>query len=283
MAAGAQQHATQVLAGRTCLVTGGANGIGLATVVVLAGHGATVHVSDISADNLDRAAVEIAEKGLRDRVVFSACDVTDRSAVQAWVKGALEATGRIDVLVNNAAFIRWKTVEHMTVEEAELSMAVGYNAIVYTTDAVLSTMRAQGAGHIVNVGSSIGRVFTGGTSAAYAATKAAVEGYTAVLYQEMRRTGITVTIVRPGTVRGTQFFGQHVKSTTMSRLADFVPAITPTQVAAGIVKGIAKRRRSVNIPGNLPIFYLLYAAAPGFVERLASLGGGARKDFGAPA
>ncbi|MGW8767563.1 nitroreductase family deazaflavin-dependent oxidoreductase [Streptomyces sp. NPDC055815] len=142
--------------------------------------------------------------------------------------------------------------------------------------------RAAGGGHIVTMGSAAGVVFVKGPSAAYAATKAAVNAYTQTLALELARTPVGVTLVRPGTVVGTEFFGKHVPSHRMPRLTDFLPVSSPEQVADAIVHGILHRRTVVDFPGYLPWLYRAYAMAPRLLATAAGLGGPARRDFAQP-
>ncbi|MFT3768113.1 MAG: SDR family NAD(P)-dependent oxidoreductase [Minicystis sp.] len=262
-----------------CLVTGGAQGIGWATARRLAAAGGVVEVCDVSEAHLASAREQAA--GLRggDRIRFSRCDVADRSQVEAWCTGILRETGRIDVLVNNAAFVRWQDTLDMSVEEVERTMQVGFNAIVYTTKAVLPAMLSAGRGHIVNIGSSAGRVFVGGSSAAYAAMKAAVDGYTQTLQVELRDRPVHVMLVRPGTVAGTDFFRRHVPSARLPRLADFVPPLTADEVAEAIVRGLSRRADIVDVPRSLGLVYLLFEHAPEALRWLTRQGGSARSDF----
>lgn len=236
-----------------CAVTGGARGIGNAIATALEQRGATVHVGDL----------------------VTGVDVTDRAAVEAWLK----EIGDVDVLVNNAAFVRWRPVTDMPVEDAELIMATAYNAMVYTCNAVLPRMIERGSGHVVNMGSSAGRIFVGGASAAYAASKAAVEAYSETLRCELSGTGVSVTLVRPAAVSGTDFFGKHVDPKTLPRMADFVPSTTPDQVAAQVVRAIERRKPAVDVPGFLPAMYLGYALFPRAMQWLAKLGGPGRRTY----
>ncbi len=265
---------------QVCLVTGGAQGIGWATARRLAEAGGTVYVCDISEEHLATAPARVAELPWPERFHFSRCDVSDPEQVRTWCAGILEKEGRIDVLVNNAAFVRWEKVLDMPVEDVERTMGVGFNAIVYTIHQVLPSMLARGQGCIVNMGSSAGRVFAGRSSAAYAAVKAAVDGYTQILQGELSGTPVHAMLVRPGTVAGTEFFGKHVPSSRMPRLADFVRALSPDEVAEAILEGIERRRPIVDVPRSLGVFYVLFEHAPGLMRWLMRVGGSARSDFG---
>ena len=264
---------------QVCLVTGGAQGIGWATARRLAAAGGTVHVCDISEEHLATAREQAAKLPQAGRFHFSRCDVSDRAQVEAWCAGILKEAGRIDVLVNNAAFVRWQDLVDMSVEDIERSMAVGFNSIVYTTKAVLPSMLANNRGHLVNIGSSVGRVFAGGSSAAYSAMKAAVGGYTQTLQAELIHTGLHVMLVRPATVAGTDFFRKHVPSSRMPRLADFVPPMAPEDLAEAILQGMARRTHVLDVPRSLGVFYTLFDHAPGVLRWLSRQGGSARSDF----
>jgi NAD(P)-dependent dehydrogenase (short-subunit alcohol dehydrogenase family) len=269
----------EFLQGKVCLVTGGAQGIGWATARALAAAGGTVHVGDVSEEHLATAREQAKQLPWPERFHFTRCDVSERKQVEAWCAGILKEAGRIDVLINNAAFVRWQDVLDMSVEDVERTMQVGFHAIAYTTKAVLPTMRAAGGGHIVNIGSSAGRIFAGASSAAYSAVKAAVDGYTQTLQVELKGSPVHVMLVRPGTVAGTDFFRKHVPSSRMPRLADFVPPLAPEEVAQAILQGLAQRTPIVDIPRSLSVFYTLFEHAPGVMRWLLRQGGSARSDF----
>lgn len=268
------------LAGRVCLVTGGAGGIGWAMARLFALHGAQVHVADISKAALHRAETSLEGSAFTSRLHYHQVDVSDRSSYEACITGIHESAGRLDVLVNNAAFVRWRDVEQMSVEEAERTIfRTGYDATVYGVHAALPLMRSAGRGHIVNMGSATGLIFTRGPSAAYAASKAAIEAYTQILRLELKGSPVRVTLVRPSTVVGTGFFGQHVASSRMPRIADFLPRSTPEQVAGAVLRGLLGEREVVDFPGYMPSLYRCYAMAPELFRKLTALGGPARGDF----
>jgi len=265
-----------------CAVTGGAQGIGWAIARALAARGGHVYIADIAEHYLQSARALAAASAWPDRFHFARCDVADQGQATAWIEQIYDDTQRIDVLVNNAAFIRWHDVLDMSVAEVEQTMQVGFNAIVYTTKAVLPHMLAARRGAIVNMGSSAGRLFVGSSSAAYAAMKAAVDAFTQTLQVELRGSNIHVMLVRPGTVAGTDFFRKHVPSSRLPRLADFVPALAPEQVAAAIICGLERRTSIVDVPGSLRLFYHLFHVAPNLTRWLVRAGGSARRDFSQP-
>jgi len=105
------------LAGRTCLVTGGAGGIGLALTAQLAAQGAVVHACDNDERLLAAARARIERVSWGRRVQLTHGDVTDLDHVSAWVNHAAERSGPLSVLVNNAAYIRWAGLDQITVHD----------------------------------------------------------------------------------------------------------------------------------------------------------------------
>ncbi len=271
---------TPFLKGQVCLVTGGAQGVGWAIAQALADHGAWVFISDISADNLQRVRAEIALSPWKERMWATQCDVTDRPAIEAWVQEIARRMGRIDVLVNNAVFVRWEKAEELSLDDLERMTQVGYHGVVYATRAVLPFMQQAGRGHIVNMGSTAGRLFISPATSAYCAVKAAVDAFTQILQLELAQSPVQVTLVRPAAIAGTEFFAKSVSSRLLPRLGDFIPYLTPPQVASAVVDGIRRRRAVVNVPGYIGMMYLLFSLAPGLLRRLVNLGGAARTDFG---
>ena len=267
------------LKGKVAIVTGGTQGIGWAIVRALASHGADVYACGLSQRNLERARAERGRLASPAAIHLSQCDVTDRLTYTAWLEGIYRRTARVDVLVSNAAYVRWIDVEEMTIEEAERTMRVAYDGLVYGVKSVLPYMRSAGRGHIVNIGSIAGNIFVGGASAAYAAAKAAVDAYTQTLQVELKDSPINITLVRLGTVAGTDFFDEHVSHTRMPRLLDFLPYTTPPQVAQSVVRALYRRQEILTLPRYLTLLRLVFIIAPRFSRRLAALGGKGRREY----
>jgi NAD(P)-dependent dehydrogenase (short-subunit alcohol dehydrogenase family) len=265
--------ATRFLNGQVCLVTGGAQGIGWAIAQALADHGALVFVCDVSQPNLARAAEELKQHPWSNRIRLATCDVTQRDALEAWIADTYRQTGRIDVLVNNAAYAHFGDLVELPVEDVLRTMRVGFDAMVYAVHSVLPLMQKAGRGHIVNMGSVAGRLLMVGSMAPYAAAKAAIDAYTQVLQMELRRSPVQVTLVRPSVVAGTDFFRQQVAASVMPRLVNIVPYTTPPQVARAVVRALRRKRRIVDIPFYLPLYYLLFQLAPGLSRWLAAISG----------
>ncbi|HTE52350.1 MAG TPA: SDR family NAD(P)-dependent oxidoreductase [Kofleriaceae bacterium] len=177
------------------LVTGSGRGLGLhiARAVLAAGH------------RLVAAARTTAQlDGLvdrhRDSIRPVSLDVTDPAAARAAVRTAVDAFGRLDVVVNNAGYANVASVEDMTLEDFRAQVDTNLFGVVNVTKAALPVLRAQGHGHIIQVSSVGGRVTTPGLSA-YSAAKWAVGGFSGVLAQEVAPLGIKVTVLEPGGMR----------------------------------------------------------------------------------
>jgi NAD(P)-dependent dehydrogenase (short-subunit alcohol dehydrogenase family) len=125
-----------------------------------------------------------------------ALDVTDQAAVEKTVKRARDHFGRLDVVVNNAGFGLFGTVEEVTAEQARAQMETNFFGALWVTKAVLPILREQKSGHIIQV-SSIGGVQAFPTLALYHASKWALEGLSQSLATEVQEFGIKVTLVEP--------------------------------------------------------------------------------------
>ena len=176
---------------RVAIVTGGAQGIGKAIAKKLDAEGATVAVADLNAEGAEQVASEL-ERGLA-----VAADVSSPESVEEMVKAVLDAHGRVDALVNNAAivpFIPWADVD---LEHWQKIIDTNLTGVYLCSRAVWTPMREAGYGRIVNISSN---TFLAGTPNmnAYVAAKGGVVGFTRALATEVGADGITVNAVAPG-------------------------------------------------------------------------------------
>lgn len=178
------------------LVTGASSGIGEATARVLANAGATVVLGARRTDRLESLAREIVAGG--GKATCRSLDVTSREDVQAFADAAIEAFGRIDVIINNAGIMPLSPMASLKVEEWDRMIDVNIKGVLYGIAAVLPVMNRQGSGQIINV-SSIGGLAVSPTAAVYCATKFAVRAISDGLRQENEK--IRVTCVYPGVVK----------------------------------------------------------------------------------
>ena len=187
------------LAGHTAVITGGSRGIGRATCLALAAHGAAVGVH-YSASRAQAAEVveEIRRGG--GRAVAIQGDLRQADAPGRVIAEAAEALGPIDILVNNAGQMTDVAVEGMSDEIWEAALSLHLTATFRCSRAVIPMMKARRCGRIVNV--STQALYTGSKNHAhYAAAKAGLLGFSFSLAKEVGEYGITVNLVAPGRIR----------------------------------------------------------------------------------
>ena len=224
---------TRQIEGTAVIVTGGARGIGRATVERLARAGASVAVGDLDPDLLDDVTAEFGT-----RVKAAHLDVTDPASWRTFLE-SVEDLGPWDVLVNNAGIMPLGSVLK---EEDALTRAifeVNVHGPINGIKAVAPAMVDRGQGHIVNVASAVGRVPVP-DAATYSASKFAVVGFSEALRMELAPSGVDVSLILPAVVQ--------------TELADGVPQakgmkpVTPEDVAAAIESVIREPRPEVWVP-----------------------------------
>jgi 3-oxoacyl-[acyl-carrier protein] reductase len=181
----------------TALVTGATEGIGRATAVALGRAGFRVGVCARTAANVDALVAELERQGIE--AAGAAADVGDPEQVARAVPALTGVLGEIDLLVNNAGVLIARPFEELSLEDWDATMATNLRSLYLVTRAVLPAMRRRRSGTIVNVASLAGRNgFAGGT--AYSASKHAVLGFGRSLMLEVRKEGIRVITICPGSV-----------------------------------------------------------------------------------
>ncbi|NLT06003.1 MAG: SDR family NAD(P)-dependent oxidoreductase [Solirubrobacterales bacterium] len=185
------------LEGKAAAITGASSGIGEATALALAEAGAAVALGARRADRIEAIAERIGAAG--GRAVALEVDVSDETAANAFVAGAHERLGGLDVLVNNAGVMLLGPVEGADTGEWRRMVEVNLLGLLYCTHAALPLMRAGGGGHVVNVSSVAGRRAAAG-AAVYNLTKFGVTAFSEALRQEALHSGVRVTCVEPGFV-----------------------------------------------------------------------------------
>jgi len=183
--------------GKVVVITGASSGLGEAAARLLSKEGATVVLGARRADRIRSLADGLkSEGGLALAVVT---DVSDSRQVEALVSAAVEAYGRIDVMVNNAGLMPQSPLERLKVEEWERLIDVNIKGVLYGIAAALPHMREQKSGHFINVASvAAHKVLV--NSAVYAATKYAVRALSEGLRQEVKPYNIRTTVISPGAV-----------------------------------------------------------------------------------
>jgi NAD(P)-dependent dehydrogenase (short-subunit alcohol dehydrogenase family) len=176
---------------KVALVTGASSGIGTAVALSLLARGYAVYGAARRVERMQ----DLLARGAH----VVPLDLTDAGSTDACVEVVLQREGRLDVLVNNAGYGAYGAIEEVPLAEARRQFEVNLFGLARVTQLVLPVMRRQGGGHVVNVSSIGGKIFTpmGGW---YHATKHALEGWSDALRMEVEPFGIRVIIVEPGAI-----------------------------------------------------------------------------------
>jgi NAD(P)-dependent dehydrogenase (short-subunit alcohol dehydrogenase family) len=180
------------LAGRTCIVTGGAKGIGEACIRRFAREGAQLVIADIDDSRGAALATELGALHVH-------CDVGDKAQVDALVAQTITAFGRIDVLVNNAGIFRAANFLDMTEVDFDAVLRINLKGSFLVGQAVAREMAKAGKGSIVNM-SSVNGTLTIPTIASYNVSKGGINQLTRVMALALADKGIRVNAVAPGTI-----------------------------------------------------------------------------------
>ncbi|MBX3327167.1 MAG: 3-oxoacyl-[acyl-carrier-protein] reductase [Nitrospira sp.] len=220
------------LQGRTAIVTGAAQGIGRAIAETLAQAGADIAVADLDPSRSSEtvAAVEkLGRKALNLKV-----NVADTGEAKAMVEQVLKAWGKVDILVNNAGITRDGLLLRMKDEDWNLVLQINLNGTFHCTKAVLQPMTKQRYGRIVNIASIVGVMGNAG-QANYAASKAAVIGFTKTVGREYASRNVTVNAVAPGFIDTAMTHGlsADIKDTLLKQIP-LGRLGTPADIAAAV-------------------------------------------------
>ena len=185
------------LDGKVAAVTGGASGIGEATVRRFVAEGASVAFCDRDGERGQRVAAELETAGAK--VAFTQADVGTEAACLAFVNGAAQKFGRLDILINNAGIRKYEKVDEASAASWNEILSVNLMSYVFCAKAAVPLMRRNKGGAIVNV-ASVRSVVAGGGNLQYDTTKAAVAGLTRALAADHSPEGIRVNAVGPGPI-----------------------------------------------------------------------------------
>jgi all-trans-retinol dehydrogenase (NAD+) len=240
---------TMELQGATAVITGGAMGIGLATAHRLIARGCAVALWDIQPDALANAARELHAKG--GTVYTYICDVTDKAAVYATAARTISAMGQVDILINNAGFVRGGSFLSLKDTDDERTVGVNITALLYTIRAFLPGMYERDRGHIVNISSAAGLLGVPDLSV-YAATKWAVYGLTESMRFEAQlqgKNGVRWSSIHPSYLAHGMFEGARLGllGNLIVPLVKDHDVIAKTIVEAAIIKGRHSPKRPVTL------------------------------------
>jgi short-subunit dehydrogenase len=221
-------------ADKTVIITGASSGIGAATARAFAAVDANVVLAA-----RDEAKLAVVAGSIAGHALVVPTDISDRAAVERLVAETVAAFGGIDIVINNAGVGLAAPVAEISANDFERALAVDLLGPLALTQAALPHMRRDG-GQLIYVSSVVGLralPYLGG----YAAAKAALDRLTEALRVELRGSGITVTLVRPGATR--TGFAQNRLGSGRERRRISARAATPEQVARAILKAAVREPR----------------------------------------
>jgi len=220
------------LAGKTAIVTGAAQGIGRAIAEALAAAGADVAVADLDPGRSQDTVTAITKLGRRAMNIK--VNVANWDDAKSMVDQVVKEWGKVDILVNNAGITRDGLLLRMKEEDWNLVLQVNLNGTFHCTKAALQPMSKQRSGRIVNIASIVGAIGNAG-QANYAASKAAVIGFTKTVAREYASRAVTVNAVAPGFIDTamTQQLSAEVKD-TLSKQIPLGRLGQPSDVAAAV-------------------------------------------------
>lgn len=218
---------------KVILITGASSGIGEGAARLLAAQGHRLVIGARRTDRLAELTQSIEASG--GIVRYRELDVTSADDVAAFARFALDAFGRIDVLINNAGVMPLSPLNALKVDEWDRMIDVNIRGVLHGIAAVLPTMEAQGHGQVINI-SSIGGLSVSPTAAVYCATKFAVRAISDGLRQETDN--VRVTVICPGVVES-ELADSISDDTARTAMKEFRRiAITPDAIARAIAYAV---------------------------------------------
>ena len=221
------------LAGKTVLLTGATGGLGRAIAGALAGRGATLVLSSRKQAELDQLAGSLAGEGHHA--------IVSDLAEEGVALELLEQAGEVEVFVANAGLPASGRLDGFSQEQIERALRVNLESPVRIARELLPRMAARDAGHLVFVSSISGKAATARASL-YAATKFGLRGFALCLREDMRGTGVGVSVVSPGAIRAAGMFADSA-----AKAPPLMGTGTPEQVAAAVLRAIEHDRAEITV------------------------------------
>jgi short-subunit dehydrogenase len=262
------------LRGKVVLITGGSRGLGLALAQDMGRRGSRLALCAREQSELDDACKRLAEEHI-EAVPFT-CDVTTPAEIPSLIQRVLERFGRIDILINNAGYIKVAPFDSFDHAEYERAMNLMFWAPVNLTMAVLPHMRKQAAGHVVNITSVGGRVSVPHLLP-YSCAKFALVGFSTGLSAEVKSEGVHVLTVVPGLMRtgsylNAEFAGHSKEEFAWFAILGNLPgfSVAADYAAACIRRAIELQRFTCTISLPAKMFIAFEAILPELTRAICS-------------
>ncbi len=233
------------LDGKVALITGASSGIGEATALALAALGAKVALAARRADRLEQLENQIISNG--GQAISIITDVSHETQINEMVHKTSTYFGSIDILVNNAGVMLTGPIDGADTSDWRRMIDINLLGLLYATHAVVPLMKAQGAGHIINLSSVAGRIASA-NFAVYSATKFGVVAFSEALRKEVYKDNIRVTVIEPGAV-ATELTSQITNQESKQQVEGIYQSVTALEsedIAAAIVYAVTQPPR-VNV------------------------------------
>lgn len=249
------------LAGKRCLITGAASGIGRAVAIAAAAEGAELFLTDINAVGLVSVVTQIRDAG--GTVAMSrAMDIADIESMRGFASDIHARYGSLDVLMNVAGIAVWGRIEDLQHQHWRKSIEINLMGPIHVMECFVPAMiRAGRGGHLVNVSSAAG-LFGLPWHAAYSASKFGLRGVSEVLRHDLKQHGIGVSLVCPGgvdtgLVNTVEVVGVNTDDEAVRRFREHFQrrAVSPEKAARAILKGIKANRYMVFTSADIRVGY----------------------------
>jgi NAD(P)-dependent dehydrogenase (short-subunit alcohol dehydrogenase family) len=264
------------LAGKVAFVTGGASGIGAALATRLVGEGAEVWIADRQADQAEELAQRLNSGGGKAHAVE--LDVRSYPAFERAIAEAIQRSGRIDFLFNNAGITIAGEIDSLTLDDWNDVFDVNLRGVVHGIQAVYSHMIEQHSGHIVNTASLAGLTTDAG-NAPYTASKHAVVGISKALRIEAERHGIRVSVLCPGVVRTPMMTGGKYgrlqanvdEAQFVKEMFEPLKPMAPEAFAERALHGVLRGKAIIVLPAWYRATWFLERLSPTLSMRMSKL------------
>jgi NAD(P)-dependent dehydrogenase (short-subunit alcohol dehydrogenase family) len=261
------------LTGKIAVITGAGSGIGRSTALLLARHGAKVHVADVRSETAEDVEMEIEIAG--GIAEGHALDVSDPDAVEAFAAAIFDAEGGVDILHNNAGIGHGGNIEATTVEDWQRVIGVNLLGVAYGCQAFVPRMLKQGRpASVVNTASQAG-LWPAAKMAPYCASKYGVVGLTESLNAELSKRGIHFTAICPGIIN-TPIVATGIMRGDVAEMQGKVTkyydkrGASPDEVAEAVLRAIDKHTMIVPVPRRqVTVPYLLHRLSPRLIQPIA--------------